>query len=103
MIPRSFLHPPAGLYIGGGAVETFADLIACEDVLMFVNAAITSTGQQEFRSEAGSQQLSLAFLHSYLLENFRDLYAATLALQSNGHNAALISLNLLRAGARGDE
>lgn len=84
-------------------METFADLIACEDVLMFVNAAITSTGQQEFRSEATSQRLSLAFLHSYLLENYRDLYAATLALEINDHNAALISLNLLRAGARGDE
>ncbi|GGV37786.1 hypothetical protein GCM10010182_72500 [Actinomadura cremea] len=79
--------------------ETFADLIACEDALMFVNAAITSTGQREFHHEEGDQRLSLGFLHEYILENYRDLYAASLALDVNDHNAALIVRNLLlRAG-----
>lgn len=79
--------------------ETFADLIACEDALMFVNAAITSTGQREFHHEQGDQRLSLGFLHEYILENYRDLYAAALALNVNDHNAALIVRNLLlRAG-----
>ncbi|MEU8346766.1 hypothetical protein SAMN05443665_103179 [Actinomadura meyerae] len=79
--------------------ETFADLVACEDVLMFVNAAITSTGQREFHAGGGEQRLSLGFLHEYMLENYREVYAAALALDVNDHNAAIIIRNLLvRAG-----
>lgn len=84
--------------------ETFADLVACEDVLMFVNAAITSTGQREFHHGSGEQRLSLEFLHEYMLENYRDMYAAVLALDVNDHNAAIIIRNLLvRAGDVGVE
>ncbi|MFI0412305.1 hypothetical protein [Actinomadura sp. 3N508] len=84
--------------------ETFAELIACEDVLMFVNAAITSTGQREFHHDSGDQRLSLEFLHEYMLANYRDMYAAVLALDINDHNAALIIVNLLvRAGDVGVE
>ena len=72
------------------------DLVAAEDVLLFVNAAITSTGQREFHSGGGEQGLSLDFLHRYLMGNYRDLYAAALALDVNDHNAALIVRNLLR-------
>jgi hypothetical protein len=75
---------------------SLSDRIACEDVVMFVNAAITSTGQREFYGSAGQQRLSLAFLHEYVLVNYRDLYAATLALAINHHNAGLIATNLLR-------
>jgi len=71
------------------------DLVAAEDVLLFVNAAITSTGQREFHSGGGEQGLSLDFLHRYLMGNYRDLYAAALALDVNDHNAALIIRNLL--------
>ncbi|MEV5710297.1 hypothetical protein AB0K82_34700, partial [Actinoallomurus sp. NPDC052274] len=71
--------------------ETSADLIAAEDVLLFVNAAITSTGQREFHSGDAEQRLSLDFLHQYLLGNYRDLYAAALALDVNDHNAVLIA------------
>ncbi|MFI7217377.1 hypothetical protein [Micromonospora maritima] len=79
-----------------------ADRVACEDVVMFVNAAITSTGQREFRSAAEAQRLSLAFLHEYVLGNYRDLYAATLALDVNHLNAAMVVTNLLRtAGETG--
>ncbi|WP_344874410.1 hypothetical protein [Nonomuraea antimicrobica] len=84
-------------------METFADLIECEDVLLFANAAITSTGQREFHSAAGEQRLSLGFLHDYVHGNYPDLYAATLALDINEHNAALIIANLLgRKGGAGD-
>ncbi|MEU6282784.1 hypothetical protein [Streptomyces sp. NPDC047028] len=76
-------------------METYGDLIAAEDVLLFVNAAITSTGQREFHSDADEQRLSLDFLHTYLLGNYRDLYAGTLALDINDHNAALIVRRLL--------
>ncbi|MET7329354.1 hypothetical protein [Nonomuraea sp. NPDC005650] len=82
-------------------METYADLIECEDVLIFANAAITSTGQREFHGSAGEQRLSLDFLHRYVQGNYPDLYAATLALDINDHNAALIIANLL-SGHAGD-
>jgi hypothetical protein len=63
---------------------------------MFVNAAITSTGQREFHAGAAEQRLSLEFLHEYVLGNYRDLYAATLALDINHLNAAMVVTNLLR-------
>ncbi|GAA4518298.1 hypothetical protein [Nonomuraea ferruginea] len=81
-------------------MDTYADLIECEDVLLFANAAITSTGQREFRATAGEQRLSLDFLHRYIHGNYPDLYAATLALDVNDHNAAMIIHNVLKA--RGD-
>ncbi|MGI5175972.1 hypothetical protein ACQEVZ_06530 [Dactylosporangium sp. CA-152071] len=73
-----------------------AERVACEDVVMFVNAAVTSTGQREFHAGAAQQRLSLAFLHEYVLVNYRELYAATLALDVNDFNAGLVVLNLLR-------
>ncbi|MDR0784032.1 MAG: hypothetical protein LBE83_09800 [Propionibacteriaceae bacterium] len=69
--------------------------VAREDVLAFINAATASTGQREFASTAAAQTLSVDFLHEYVLGNYRDLYAATLALDVNDHNAALIMANLL--------
>lgn len=75
--------------------ENSADLVAAEDVLLFANAAITATGQREFRSGALDQQLSLDFLHTYVRVNYRRVYAASLALDINDHNAARIVLGLL--------
>ncbi|MCF2525899.1 hypothetical protein [Yinghuangia soli] len=69
--------------------------VACEDTLLFVNAAVTSTGQREFRDSEQAQHMSLAFLHEYMLGNYRELYAASLALDVNDHNAALIVRHLL--------
>ncbi|MFD7980889.1 hypothetical protein [Streptomyces sp. NPDC059071] len=74
-----------------------SDLLAAEDVLLFVNAAVTATGQREFRGGAEEQRLSLAFLHEYVRVNYRPLYAAALALDINDHNAALIVEQLLRS------
>ncbi|MDG4863335.1 hypothetical protein P8605_34870, partial [Streptomyces sp. T-3] len=84
-------------------METYADLIAAEDVLLFVNAAITSTGQREFRSDAAEQRMSLDFLHEYVRVNYRPLYAATLALDINDHNAARIVECLLVTAREADE
>ncbi|MEV4095397.1 hypothetical protein [Streptosporangium saharense] len=67
-----------------------------------MNAAITSTGQREFHSGEQEQSLSLDFLHRYLLGNYRELYAATLALDVNDHNAVLIATNLLVTAAEAD-
>jgi len=70
-------------------------VVAAEDVLLFVNAATASTGQREFSEDAGQQTMSLAFLHEYMRVNYRELYAATLALGINDHNAALAIRGLL--------
>ncbi|MEW1862425.1 hypothetical protein AB0399_18965 [Streptomyces sp. NPDC088194] len=79
-------------------------LVAAEDVLLFVNAAVTATGQREFHSGADRQRMSLDFLHAYMLGNYRELYAAALALGVNDHNAALIVRHLLEtAGEAGPE
>ncbi|MFI6468759.1 hypothetical protein ACIBL5_00600 [Streptomyces sp. NPDC050516] len=79
------------------AQESYADLVAAEDVLLFVNAAVTATGQREFRSGAAEQRLSLDFLHAYVRVNYRRVYAAVLALDINDHNAALIVRHLLES------
>lgn len=76
-------------------MDSYGDLIAADDVLLFVNAAITSTGQREFHSDAGEQRLSLDFLHAYMLGNYRDLYSGVLALDINDHNAVLVIRHLL--------
>jgi hypothetical protein len=70
-------------------------LVAAEDVLLFANAAITATAQREFHGGAAEQRMSLDFLHAYMLGNYRDLYAAVLALGINDHNAALVIHGLL--------
>ncbi|MEU6805339.1 hypothetical protein [Streptomyces neyagawaensis] len=76
-------------------MDSYEDPAAADDVLLFVNAAITSTGQREFHSDADEQQLSLDFLHAYVLGNHRDLYAGVLALDINDHNAVLVIRRLL--------
>src|SRR5262245_49285573 len=72
---------------------------------MFVNAAISATAQREFHTAADEQRMSLEFLHEYVLGNYRDLYAATLALDINHLNAAMVVTNLLRtaSGASADQ
>ncbi|NUP49091.1 MAG: hypothetical protein HOW97_17570 [Catenulispora sp.] len=75
-----------------------ADVVAAEDVLLFVNAATASTGQREFHTDAADQAMSLEFLHEYMLVNYRELYAATLALGINDHNATLVIRRLLATG-----
>ncbi|MFE7189391.1 hypothetical protein [Kitasatospora sp. NPDC057541] len=84
-------------------METYGDLVAAEDVLLFVNAAITGTGQREFHSGAAEQQLSLDFLHTYMCVNYRGPYAAALALDINDHNAALIVRRLLETSREATE
>ncbi|MFF8912695.1 hypothetical protein ACF08M_05030 [Streptomyces sp. NPDC015032] len=79
--------------------STGTDLVAAEDVLLFVNATITATGQREFRTTAHQQQLSLDFLHAYVRVNYRRVYAAALALDINDHNAARIVQGLLETAA----
>ncbi|MET7397457.1 hypothetical protein ABZS66_28615 [Dactylosporangium sp. NPDC005572] len=66
---------------------------------MFVNAAVAATSQREFRTGGDAQRMSLDFLHEYVRTNYRGLYAATLALDINDHNAARIIEGLLTTAA----
>ncbi|TQV88009.1 hypothetical protein [Aliikangiella coralliicola] len=69
-----------------------------EDLVLFINACFTCTGQREFYEDAHQQDLSIEFLHQYILGNYRRLYALTLATGINHYNQALIIFNLLSAG-----
>lgn len=77
-----------------------AEIVAREDLVMFINACLTCTGQREFYDDAYQQKVSIAFLHRYILVNYRQLYAQTLAAGINHFNQSEIILNLLATGAR---
>ncbi|MCO7223285.1 hypothetical protein [Pleionea sp. CnH1-48] len=79
--------------------NTHLSLIEGEDLVLFINACFTCTGQNEFYEEAYEQGLSIDFLHQYILGNYRRLYALTLATGINHYNQALIIFNLLSSGA----
>jgi hypothetical protein len=74
------------------------DQVVREDLTMFINACFACTGQREFYSSAHSGNVSIAFLHEYILGNYRLLYARTLAAGINHYNQAQIILNLLATG-----
>ncbi len=73
--------------------------VAREDLVMFVNACFSCTGQREFYGDARGQSVSIEFLHQYILGNYRRLYARTLAAGINHFNQAQIFLNLLASGS----
>lgn len=75
-----------------------AEQVAREDLVMFVNACFSCTGQREFYNDARGQAVSIEFLHAYILGNYRRLYARTLAAGINHFNQAQIVLNLLATG-----
>jgi hypothetical protein len=72
-----------------------------EDLLMFINACLSCTGQGEFYDDhSQSQRVSLDFLHDYILGNYRLLYCRTLAAGINHFNQAQIVTKLLASGDR---
>lgn len=74
-----------------------------EDLLMFINACLSCTGQGEFYDEyscSQGQKVSLDFLHDYILGNYRLLYCRTLAAGINQFNQAQIVIKLLASGDR---
>jgi hypothetical protein len=72
-----------------------------EDLLMFINACLSCTGQGEFYDDRSqSQKVSLDFLHDYILGNYRLLYCRTLAAGINHFNQAQIVIKLLASGNR---
>lgn len=70
-----------------------------EDLVMFINACFSCTGQTEFYGDGHGQWVAIEFLHRYILGNYRRLYARTLAAGINHFNQAQILVNLLAAGA----
>ncbi len=78
--------------------EANAQRVAREDLVLFINACFACTRQDEFYSDAGGQGVALAFLHRYLLGNYRRLYARTLAAGVNHFNRAEIVFHLLATG-----
>lgn len=69
-----------------------------EDLTLFINACFACTGQREFYGTAQDQRVSVAFLHAYVLGNYRRLYARCLAVGVNDFNKAEIIRNLLATG-----
>jgi hypothetical protein len=74
------------------------ETVTREDLIVFLNAAFACTGQREFYATADEQRVSVQFLHSYILGNYRSLYARTLAAGVNDFNCAEIIVNLLSSG-----
>jgi hypothetical protein len=78
------------------------DRVRREDMLLFVNAGLTATGQGGFYHGAVEERLSLSFLHQYIAENYRRLYTLLLAGGLNDHNTAHAIFTLLAGGAPKD-
>ena len=74
------------------------ETVAQEDLVMFINACLSCTGQKEFYDSDYGQKVSLDFLHDYILGNYRLLYCRTLAAGINHFNQTQIVLKLLATG-----
>ena len=74
------------------------EALAQEDLVMFINACLSCTGQKEFYDSDYGQKVSLDFLHDYILGNYRLLYCRTLAAGINHFNQIQIVLKLLATG-----
>ena len=70
-----------------------------EDLVMFINACFAATRQNEYYTDRFEQSVSIEFLHLYVLHNYRQIYARTIASGINHFNQAQIILNLLASGA----
>jgi hypothetical protein len=69
--------------------------VAREDMVLFINACFSCTGQSEYYGETSGQAVAIGFLHEYILGNYRRLYARTLAAGINHFNQGLMITNLL--------
>ena len=79
-------------------MKDFSEKIQKDDILMFINACFSSTGQNEFYESSYTQSLTISFLHEYMLVNYRELYFRFLGVGINHYNQAKIILNLLSTG-----
>ncbi len=74
-----------------------------EDLVMFINACFAATGQTEYYSSRRCGRISIDFLHSYVLANYRTVYRRVLAAGVNDFNRARIVMKLLASGAPTEE
>lgn len=65
------------------------------DLVSFIGAALSCTGQAEFYGDAKGQAVSIGFFHEYMLVGYRRMYAHCLAVGINHYNRAQIIVNLL--------
>lgn len=65
------------------------------DLVSFIGAALSCTGQAEFYGDAKGQAVSIGFFHEYMLGSYRRMYAHCLAVGINHYNRARIIVNLL--------
>ena len=86
-------------------METRAETVTREDLLLFINACYAATGQREFYDATGSppgaknaHEETLSFLHRYVCGNYRAFYARTLACGVNDFAKTRILLTLLSTG-----
>lgn len=91
--PRA--HDPDLSRLPAGGSRAAARRVEREDIVTFVNAAFSATGQREFYGNAAGQAISIDFLHEYIHGNYRRLYARCLAVGLNHFNTAKIIVNLL--------
>jgi hypothetical protein len=80
-------------------METADQRVEREDLHLFINAGLTTTGQGGYYHGAEAERLSLAFLHRYIAWNYRSLYTLCLAVGLNDHNLAHALFTLLQSGA----
>lgn len=73
-----------------------------EDIALFIDAASACTGQTEFYGADREQRIGLAFLHDYVLGNYRRLYGLCLVAGINDYNRGRIVERLLAAGTPRD-
>lgn len=98
--PRTYQPDPTRLPRGGSRAA--ARRVEREDLVTFINAAFSSTGQREFYGDAAGQVISIDFLHEYILGNYRRLYARCLAVGLNHFNTAKIVVNVLASAPGGE-
>jgi hypothetical protein len=84
------------------ALHDRAEIVACEDLITFLNASFSATSQASFYGTAESSGLALDFLHTYIAHHHRRLYARCLASGINHHAQARIVATLLAMGAPAD-
>lgn len=79
--------------------ESRADAVGREDLVGFISAALACTGQAEFYGDALGQAVSIDFFHTYMIGNYRRMYAHCLAAGVNDFNRTTIIINLLCTAA----
>lgn len=81
------------------ASQEWTNALERGDLVSFIGAALSCTGQREFYGDGKGQAVSIGFFHEYVLGNYRRMYAHCLAVGINDYNRARIIVNLLTSSA----